>query len=357
MPPDQRPNIRSIADASGYSTATVSLALRNHPRISEATKQRIRAVAEEVGYRPNPSIARLMHHIREGKPVAIQNSIAVINMRHTRLLENASLYDSQLWIGMQSQADLLGYNIDQFWIHEPGMRPERLDSIFKARGIQALILPPMSEPGETLQLDWRAYSLVCVGYSMPRPAISRVSSNHRLSMLSCIKNCLRMGYSRIGIAIAAEFEARGNFIWTSVARWFEAMVDPAEKIPLFHGSYQAKKDFVKWLHQYRPEVVITHDQSPFLSSLQQAGLSTPGDIGIAILNLKETDGKFSGTFPDASAVGAAAVNLVTAQLMRNECGLPDNPITILTNPQWVEGSTLRQYGEPRPLFELMEKYF
>ena len=59
------PTIALLAKATGYSTATVSLALRHHPRISDTTRREIAAKAEELGYRPNPMVRALMADVRQ----------------------------------------------------------------------------------------------------------------------------------------------------------------------------------------------------------------------------------------------------------------------------------------------------
>ncbi len=46
-------SINDIAKALGVSASTVSRALKDHPDISEATKERVKAFAEMVKYRPN----------------------------------------------------------------------------------------------------------------------------------------------------------------------------------------------------------------------------------------------------------------------------------------------------------------
>lgn len=50
-------SIKDIARQAGVSHSTVSRALRNHPAISEATRQRIAALARELGYAPS-AVAR-----------------------------------------------------------------------------------------------------------------------------------------------------------------------------------------------------------------------------------------------------------------------------------------------------------
>ena len=53
---DARPTLQDIAKRAGVGKATVSLALRNDPKISAATRERVRAIAEELKYRPDPAL-------------------------------------------------------------------------------------------------------------------------------------------------------------------------------------------------------------------------------------------------------------------------------------------------------------
>lgn len=51
--------IRTIAKKAGVSTSTASRALNDNPRISEKTRAHVKAVAQELGYRPNFSAQNL----------------------------------------------------------------------------------------------------------------------------------------------------------------------------------------------------------------------------------------------------------------------------------------------------------
>src|ERR1044071_9901410 len=59
--------LQEIAEEGHVSRATVSLALRNHPSIPSETRGRIQAVANRLGYRPNPLISTLMSYQRRAK--------------------------------------------------------------------------------------------------------------------------------------------------------------------------------------------------------------------------------------------------------------------------------------------------
>ena len=54
-----RPTIRDIGRKTGFHYSTVSLALRDHPRIPDATKQIIRDAAKGLGYQPDAMLSAL----------------------------------------------------------------------------------------------------------------------------------------------------------------------------------------------------------------------------------------------------------------------------------------------------------
>ena len=61
-----RARIADVASRSGVSTATVSLVLRDQPGPSDATRERVRAAAAELGYRPDRTaslLARRRSHL------------------------------------------------------------------------------------------------------------------------------------------------------------------------------------------------------------------------------------------------------------------------------------------------------
>ena len=59
MPDSNSPDIRQVAALAGVSIATVSRVFNNPSRVSPATRERVMAIAQRVGYRPNPLGARL----------------------------------------------------------------------------------------------------------------------------------------------------------------------------------------------------------------------------------------------------------------------------------------------------------
>lgn len=52
--------MQDVAEAAGVHRTTVSLALRDSPRLPAARREEIKHVAEHLGYRPNPMVSALM---------------------------------------------------------------------------------------------------------------------------------------------------------------------------------------------------------------------------------------------------------------------------------------------------------
>lgn len=77
-----RPTLKTIALATGLAVATVSRALKDAPDIGEATKTRVRAMALQLGYRPNRAGVRL----RTGKT----NVIALVLSTEADVMNNTA---------------------------------------------------------------------------------------------------------------------------------------------------------------------------------------------------------------------------------------------------------------------------
>ncbi len=79
--------LKDIAERAGVAQITVSYVLRNMGRVSDKTRKRVLAVADELGYRPNAS-ARMMRSGRYSTVAFV--SSASINFHPHQLLHGAS---------------------------------------------------------------------------------------------------------------------------------------------------------------------------------------------------------------------------------------------------------------------------
>lgn len=97
MNKNSEPTIHDIARELKISASTVSRALNDNPRISMKTKEKIKAVANELGYRPNT----LASNLRNKKSNTIGIVVPLIN-RH---------FFSSVISGVEDVAFKAGYNV------------------------------------------------------------------------------------------------------------------------------------------------------------------------------------------------------------------------------------------------------
>lgn len=88
----------------------------------------------------------------------------------------------------------------------------------------------------------------------------------------------------------------------------------------------------------RPDVVIctTNETIDILASL---GYSVPRDLGVVHINICSDVKGWAGLDQLHEQIGAASVDMVTAQLNRGERGLTDHPKHVYIRGQWVDGWT------------------
>lgn len=89
-----RPTIKAVAAAAGVSTATVSQAVNDTGRISEATRRRVLAAAAELGWSPSAPATALRR--------ARTRTIALVVRRPTDVL-GADPHFSELITGLEGQ--------------------------------------------------------------------------------------------------------------------------------------------------------------------------------------------------------------------------------------------------------------
>ena len=137
--PKSENSIVDIAKALGISPATVSRALNDNPRISEATRQRVKAMAKEMGYRHN-SMASSLRNRRS-------NIIGLIVPR-------ISMYFHSVFItALQRQLQAAGYNLMICQSNDSvSLEKELANTLYSAR-VDALVVSLALYTEETAHFD------------------------------------------------------------------------------------------------------------------------------------------------------------------------------------------------------------
>src|SRR6202012_4284180 len=105
-------------------------------KIPAATRRRVRALAEKVGYRPSAKVAELMEQIRASRGARVLSCLGVISLYDDPRPWEASEHLRRIHASMTAHALKLGYRLETLWMRAPGMTYPRFRSVLDARGIQ-----------------------------------------------------------------------------------------------------------------------------------------------------------------------------------------------------------------------------
>ncbi len=96
---DVKPTLKTIAFMTGLAVASVSKALKDAPDISQKTKDRVRLIAQQIGYEPDPAGIRL----RTGRTKVIAVVLSID--------EDRVGFSSQFVFGISEALRSTGYNM------------------------------------------------------------------------------------------------------------------------------------------------------------------------------------------------------------------------------------------------------
>lgn len=335
------PSIRSLAAKAGVSRTTVSLALRNDRRLTAGTRQRIQALARELGYRPDPTFARLLAHVRARTAVKQTESVAWLTAFPSRDgWRNESYVFREYFKGASERAHQLGYRLDEIWAKEPGMSGRRVSAILRARNIRGLLIAPVPASRGHLSLDWRHFAVAALGYSMWKPEFHRVVANYYQCGMLALREMKRRGYRRIGFAMPDYVDERINHQYLAPFLIYQQTIRASDRIRSLVTRNWEEETFLGWLKKNRPDVVLSTGHLPG-RWIRNSGLRVPEEIGFVHIQSESRAKQSAGVYQNPETVGAAAVDLLVGQLHRNEMGIPVRPTILMVSGDWVEGATVR----------------
>lgn len=354
-PPSRRVSQQEIALKAGVHVTTVSLALRDSPRLPAATRERIRKLAEELGYQPDPVLSALVAYRRNAATARHQGTLAWIN-NHTppsKLYEVAEF--REYLEGAQLRCAELGYKLEEF--HTATTSPAQLSRMLHARNIQGLLFPPQPVGFQNLELDWENFSSVAFGFRLKRPAFHRACNAQYRSAKIATETMRAKGYRRIGFATVDgnELSADGNFSSGHLAaqrrfpekdRVPPIIFDEAAFPPGVDPAPAFQREFAAWFKAHRPDAVLSHDPS-VPTFFEKLGIDFHA-CGLAILTATRTPSRYAGIYQNDITIGRAAVDFLVGMIHRNERGVPETPIELLVEGIWVDGPSCPDRPVERP---------
>jgi DNA-binding LacI/PurR family transcriptional regulator len=176
--PDRRPTLADVAARAGVSTALVSIVLRDAPGASAATRERVRRVADEIGYRPD-SRARLLRSARS-------RLLGVV-------FDVQGTFHGDLLSGLYAAADRVGYELALSAV-TPGRDEARAVTDLLQDRCEALVLLGPQCPAATLTDLAGRLPVVVVARPVRSVAVDVVRTADDAGMQLAVDHLLALGH-------------------------------------------------------------------------------------------------------------------------------------------------------------------
>jgi DNA-binding LacI/PurR family transcriptional regulator len=333
-----RPSLRSLAALAGVTSMTVSLALRDHPSISVATRARLKKLAVDHGYQPDPAVAKLMHHLRTRRAQRTQSSLCGLRMRPAPLSPQGYDYGQQASEGARRRAETLGFRFEEMFIDEPGLTPKRLQRILASRAVEGVVLLPMARPINLAELlDWAVMSTVAATSSVLAPRLHTIIPDQFGNMMQLCERLGATGLERVGLATHVEHDVRVDHRMAAAHGWHHVRQGRAPIAPLMINRKAIDGAALRaWIETHALEAVVS--DSEFDLDLIAAALPARWRRRLVLVStsIHPPLARHAGIDEKPGEVGAAAIEALAAMIQRGERGLPAAPRTILIAGEYVD---------------------
>ena len=178
---DRRPTLADVAARAGVSTALVSIVIREAPGASAETRERVLAIADELGYRPDIR-ARLLRRSRS-RLLGV-----VFGVQHA--------FHGDLVGGLYEAADRVGYELALSAV-TPGRDEERAVGSLLQDRCEALVLLGPQAPTAYLTTLAARLPVVVVARAVRNRAVDVVRTDDAAGLEQAVDHLVELGHRRI----------------------------------------------------------------------------------------------------------------------------------------------------------------
>lgn len=342
----KRPSCKTIAEEAGVSRMTVSMALRDHPRVAPQTRERIKAIAARQGYTPDPNLTQLMRYLRKRDISKEEPVIALLNgKRHP--LRDLSPDAKLIRTGAIERAQALGFKTEDFWLHAPDMRVERIVQILQTRGIRGLVVLPVDTLKDVFSLPNDGFMGVATCGVAAKLGFNQVHPHFYQAMHVGVSSLTEKGFKRIAFCLTDAQDEQSNHLFFAYLNWYQQGIPKPNRVPPLLQSEIRPAELLKWIHKHQPDVLLTTSLEHH-AWLTEAGIRIPDDMGFAVLgppheNLSDVAHVQIGY----RKIGATAIDILKTRLANEILGPSDNPAVTLIRGEWVDGMTADKSASAR----------
>ena len=345
-----RVTLRDVATRLSIHVSTVSLALRNSPRLSGKTRELVKSAAKEMGY-VHDSMLDALNAYRDSRrrradpPVLGYVTcwqLPLGEIRHHRLY----------WKGARRRAGELGFRLEHFSLASPGMTDARLGDILLARGIAGVVLSSFEKGTTEVRFDWDQLSAVRIELQPAWPPLNTTAVDHVRAIAEAVAQARRLGYRRPGFMLGHDWSELVEDRWKMGFLWAQQELARGDRLPVFHFYADWKHvprtfRFRRWFLEHRPDVLLGPHTNvePRLADL---GLHVPRDVAVIDPFLETAHPFYAGVLHDFEEVGARAVDALVLAVTQNLRGIPKDMVRSYIDGFWHGGPSCPQARSREP---------
>jgi LacI family transcriptional regulator len=271
--PSSTPRLKDIATKTGFSTNTVSLALRESPRIPLETREVIRRAAEELNYQPNHVARSLVS--RETKTIGLVLT-DIMNPTLTRTAQQV-----ELALAERGYGTLLATSNHKL------SEEKRVAEMFRSRRVDGMLIYPAVHHDLMHLKALRRHFPVVLLIAGQDVGIDVVSVDDRSGTRHAVRHLIGLGHKRIGFLNPSspggnneKFEGYQQALADAKIAFDPALCVAANGHYATHGFYALDN-----LMSIRkpPTAVFTHNDSLAIGALRwchRNGRRVPEDVAI-----------------------------------------------------------------------------
>jgi LacI family transcriptional regulator len=284
----------------------------------------------------------LITQLRAGRQPTFQANLGLINCSPISDLSKNHTF-RRLREGVLRRAEDLGYGIEEFWLQQPDMRPQRLKQIVETRGIRGLILIAALSP-DTIDRGyvdfWYDFACSVIGVTHLNNRLNCSSNDQYLTARRATEKVFELGYKRPMLVVPPDDDALLENKFSAGFYSAAHRLPVQDQLPVVPLDMADPSAALHAIRELKPDVVITN-KSEFYGALQDDGVSLPKDLGLVHLDWHDGLANIAGMRQNNRVVGSAGVDLVVGQLQKNEFGSQEFPKVVQIESVWVDGPSVK----------------
>ncbi len=323
------------------------MALRNNPRIGAHTREKIKAMAQKLGYRPDPRLCALAAYRTRNRRLHQREVIVYLMI----IQPEVHPIDAAIGEGIRERSEELGYIFEINKVERTAAELKKVARSFKARGIRGVILNAGRAHVESLPFPWEDFQAVQVsGHPNCRFLPSLTADYYKNTELAVTK-VAALGYKRPGLwqhwitSETVEQYLVGGFRQGCLNAW------GTDDYPVFRAPEimaPLAPQVIKWARKHELDVVFDTGMGRVFTEIVTAEGKDKWQCGFVALDVYAVDyPSVAGIVQPRKLIGRSAVDQLHALLMINHSGLVTHPPALHFMGEWRDGQSLPRHRRRR----------